>query len=114
MQELTERFSTRGQAKFHVARMVEMEKFKVAGAAPEAAAMVHEEAEREFSDYEEEHQIYHDAVAQIRRDLEDLGPKLQPVDRSFITNFVFGPNDIVVTVGQDGLVANTAKYALQL
>jgi len=36
------------------------------------------------------------------------------VDRGFVPNFVFGPNDIVVTVGQDGLVANTAKYALQL
>jgi hypothetical protein len=32
------------------------------------------------------------------------------VDRGFLTNFVFAPEDIIVTLGQDGLVANTLKY----
>src|SRR4051794_5266885 len=32
------------------------------------------------------------------------------VDRGDLSRYVFEPNDIVVTVGQDGLVANTAKY----
>ncbi|MEI9866324.1 MAG: hypothetical protein WDN00_17560 [Limisphaerales bacterium] len=32
------------------------------------------------------------------------------VDRSFLPNFVFAPEDTVVTLGQDGLVANTLKY----
>lgn len=36
--------------------------------------------------------------------------QLQIVDREFLSNFVFGPNDIIVTLGQDGLVANTLKY----
>jgi hypothetical protein len=34
------------------------------------------------------------------------------LDRQYLPNYVFGPDDIVLTVGQDGLVANTAKYAL--
>ena len=32
------------------------------------------------------------------------------MDRGFLPNFVFGPDDTVVTLGQDGLVANTLKY----
>jgi hypothetical protein len=32
------------------------------------------------------------------------------VDRDDLSRFLFGPEDIVITVGQDGLVANVAKY----
>jgi hypothetical protein len=32
------------------------------------------------------------------------------VDRGFLPNFVFAPDDTAVTLGQDGLVANTLKY----
>lgn len=32
------------------------------------------------------------------------------IERSDLDRFVFGPEDVVVVVGQDGLVANTAKY----
>lgn len=32
------------------------------------------------------------------------------VERADLPRFLFGPGDIVVVVGQDGLVANTAKY----
>jgi hypothetical protein len=32
------------------------------------------------------------------------------VDRSFVPTFLFTPKDVIVTLGQDGLVANTAKY----
>src|SRR2546426_11367378 len=36
--------------------------------------------------------------------------RVQVVDRAFLPNFVFAPDDTVVTLGQDGLVANTLKY----
>ena len=32
------------------------------------------------------------------------------IERSDLSRFVFGPEDVVVVVGQDGLVANVAKY----
>jgi hypothetical protein len=32
------------------------------------------------------------------------------LDRRYVPNFIFGPEDIVVAIGQDGLVANTLKY----
>jgi hypothetical protein len=36
----------------------------------------------------------------------------QMMDRSLVPTYTFGEHDLVVTLGQDGLVANVAKYAL--
>jgi hypothetical protein len=36
--------------------------------------------------------------------------RYQVIERNFLPNFVFGASDIVVALGQDGLVANTMKY----
>ena len=36
--------------------------------------------------------------------------RYQVIDRGFLPNFVFAADDIVVALGQDGLVANTMKY----
>jgi hypothetical protein len=64
---------------------------------------------QDFSDYEREDEHYVAAVRTAQQTLATLG-RVQPIDRSFLPNFVFGPNDIVVVLGQDGLVANTVKY----
>src|SRR5271155_4181233 len=86
LQELVERFNTREQAKFYIEHMG-----------------------LDFADYDAEHATYMAAVGRLRRELEGLA-KLQFVDRSFLPNFIFTEQDLVVTVGQDGLVVNTAKY----
>src|SRR5437868_5990700 len=111
---LKARYATKGQAEFHVKRAVLMERQRSAAAAgaPVDVQVLGALAEKEFHEYEEEQQLYDEALERLRRDLDDLGPKVQIVQRAFLPNFVFGPNDVVVTVGQDGLVANTAKYAL--
>lgn len=62
-----------------------------------------------FTDYEREDKNYKQGVQDIGSNLQDLG-RLQFVDRAFLPNYVFGPRDIVVAIGQDGLVANTLKY----
>lgn len=36
--------------------------------------------------------------------------KVQQIDREFLPNFLFPPDALVVTLGQDGMVVNTAKY----
>jgi NAD kinase len=63
----------------------------------------------DFTDYQREHDTY---LAQKRRAIETLEQwgRYQIVDRSFLPNFIFGPADIVVALGQDGLVANIMKY----
>jgi NAD kinase len=63
----------------------------------------------DFAEYEEEHRQYGDSLSLVRRALEELG-NIQVLDRKFLPNFIFAPGDIVVAVGQDGLVANTLKY----
>ena len=63
----------------------------------------------DFRDYECEDSSYQDAIAKAQQVLSELG-RVQIVQRSFLPNFVFGPEDIVVALGQDGLVANTLKY----
>ncbi|MBI5387412.1 MAG: sugar kinase [Verrucomicrobia bacterium] len=84
--ELKRRFSTRTQAKFYVSHLGQ-----------------------DFSDYEREDELYAHAVREAQQTLDSLG-RVQVIDRSFLPNFVFGPQDIVVVMGQDGLVANTVKY----
>jgi NAD kinase len=63
----------------------------------------------DFSDYQREHDVYQAERRQTVRTLEQWG-RYQIIDRSFLPNFIFSPSDIVVALGQDGLVANTMKY----
>jgi NAD kinase len=63
----------------------------------------------DFSDYLAEHRRYHDAVGKAESLLRDLG-RVQRLQRRYLANFIFGPEDTVVVLGQDGLVANTLKY----
>src|SRR5947208_13205064 len=86
LEELVERFNTREQAKFYIEHMG-----------------------LNFADYDQEHATYVAAVGRLRRELDGLA-KLQLIDRGFLPNFLFTPQDLVVTIGQDGLVVNAAKY----
>src|SRR5215472_7421301 len=86
LEELVERFNTREQAKFYIEHMG-----------------------LNFADYDGEHATYGAAVGRLRRELDGLA-KLQVIERGFLPNFIFTPQDLVVTIGQDGLVVNAAKY----
>jgi NAD kinase len=63
----------------------------------------------DFGDYETEHATYTSARETLIQTLEQRC-LVQAIDRTFLPSFLFGPQDIVVTLGQDGLVANTLKY----
>jgi NAD kinase len=63
----------------------------------------------DFSDYQREHDVYQQEQHRVLQTLEQWG-RYQVVERSFLPNFMFGPSDIVVALGQDGVVANTMKY----
>jgi NAD kinase len=63
----------------------------------------------DFDEYQAEHDQYGNSVQSVRRGIEELG-NIQDLDRKYLPNFIFAPDDIVVVVGQDGLVANTIKY----
>jgi NAD kinase len=63
----------------------------------------------DFSDYQREHEVYLEARHATVQAPEQWG-RYQIIERSFLPNFIFGPSDIVVALGQDGVVANTMKY----
>src|ERR1044071_7266730 len=84
--ELVIRFNTVSQARFYI-----------------------EHQGADFSDYQREDVTYHQALRAVQGTLARLA-RVQIVDRGFLPNFVFGPEDVVVTMGQDGVVANTLKY----
>ena len=86
---LRRRFNTARQAKFYV-----------------------EHLGGDFNDYTAEKDTYQAAIAEADAVLRPLG-LVQFIDRAFLPNFVFGPEDTVVVLGQDGLVANTLKYTGQ-
>lgn len=111
LQSLRRRYNTAGQAKFMLAQNAQREMLRAAPAA--SMDMLREVAEEAVVDFEREDDAYERAVESIRSELTDLLP-LQTVDREIVPTLLFGPHDIVVTVGQDGLVANTAKYAVGL
>jgi NAD kinase len=84
--ELVERFNTVGQARFYI-----------------------EHAGGDFGEYEREDAVYRGAVEATRRALpSDL--KAQLLDRGLVPTVLFTEKDLIVTLGQDGVVANTAKY----
>jgi len=84
--ELIERFNTLAQAKFYI-----------------------EHSGGDFAQYQAEDDAYRQSVETVRRAIE-VGLRVQAVDRNLVPTFTFLPRDLVVTLGQDGLVANVAKY----
>ena len=64
----------------------------------------------DFSDFEAEHEAYHESLTAVQNRLSKvLRNKL--IDRSFLPSYLFkGDIPLVIVVGQDGLVANSAKY----
>ena len=86
LEELIERFNTRDQARFYIEHM---------GAS--------------FEEYQDAHDTYQRALVTLKAALPD-GLRPQFIERGFLPTFLFGENDLVVTLGPDGLVVNTAKY----
>ncbi len=58
---------------------------------------------------EARHERFHAALARARAAVPGEWRQAQ-VRRADLDRFLFGPDDVVVAVGQDGLIANVAKY----
>ncbi len=86
LEELIQKYNTKSQAKFYIESMG-----------------------GNFEEYELAHKAYHESLARLKKSIP-YTINSQVVEREFLPNFLFGPNDLVVTIGQDGLVINTAKY----
>ncbi len=86
LEELIYRYNTEGQVKFYL-----------------------EHHGADYGAFRAEHDTYLSAVSLVTEALEGRG-RVQRIDRGFVSRFLFGPEDLVVCVGRDGLVANVLKY----
>lgn len=87
LEALIERFNTKAQAKFYIER-----------------------SGGRFEDYESEHNTFHSALTSLQTQLSKL-VKHKVVERAFLPSYIFSDKNLIVVIGQDGLVANTAKYS---
>ena len=88
LEELIARFNTKPQARFYI-----------------------ESAGGDFADYDAEDAAYRRALDEVEHGIRGIA-KVHVIDRGFLPNYLFADDELVVAVGQDGLVANTAKYSL--
>lgn len=65
--------------------------------------------DRTLDEVEQRHVAQHDAAQHVFAAIP-LDWRRGEVERDDLSRFVFGPEDVIVAVGQDGLVANVAKY----
>jgi NAD kinase len=87
LENLIERFNTKAQARFYI-----------------------ESLGGDFEDYEKENERFYQALGEVQMQLSSV-LKYKIIDRSFLPSFLFYPQHLIIVIGQDGLVANTAKYA---
>jgi NAD kinase len=86
LEQLIERFNTKAQARFYI-----------------------EHAGGDFEGYENEHEEFHKSLKFVSL-VASKHAKMKMIERKFLPNFLFSDKDVVVALGQDGLVANAAKY----
>ena len=87
LESLIEHFNTKAQAKFYIERLG-----------------------GNFEDYVLEHETFQSSLTSLQTQLSKV-IKHKTVERTFLPSFIFSEKNLIVVIGQDGLVANTAKYS---
>jgi NAD kinase len=86
LEQLIERFNSKAQAKFYI-----------------------EKADGDFTYYEIENDIFYESLLKVQKSISK-SLKYKVINRTFLSTYIFTEKDLIVVIGQDGLVANTAKY----
>lgn len=87
LENLIERFNTKAQAQFYIERLG-----------------------GNFDDYIQEHDRFYLSLNLVQKQLIKI-LKYKIVERVFLPSYIFSEKNVIVVIGQDGLVANTAKYS---
>lgn len=86
LERLVERYNTKMQARFYI-----------------------ESTGGNFDLFEKEHDNFYRCLEKVEQELS-FTLKYKIVAREYLPSFIFSENQMIVVIGQDGLVANTAKY----
>jgi hypothetical protein len=92
-----------------VHRDTDYEQLLARHATPGQARFFLETRGQHIEDVERQHHRFHETLRTARASLPDNW-RQATVRRDDLDRFLFGPEDVIVVVGQDGLVANVAKY----
>ena len=84
---LIERFNTKAQARFYI-----------------------ESLGGNFDEYLIEHERFEQSLHNVQTQLSRV-LKNKILLRSHVQNYIFSENNVIIVIGRDGLVANTAKYS---
>lgn len=90
LQQLKKKFNTVAQTKFYLDNMG-----------------------GDFEELEQEDNVMNLSIGQAQKKLRETS-KTKIITREYLPNYIFSDKDVVVVIGQDGLVANTAKYATNI
>lgn len=108
LEGLLARWATKGQVLYQM-RAAKVVQAARAGRLETAARLQQQPDDADFDVLENEDSSYRAAVKSLLKEL-DLGYPVQAIPRNLITTYDFSFSAAVVVLGQDGLVANTAKY----
>lgn len=86
LERLVERYNTKMQARFYI-----------------------ESSGGNFDLFEKEHDNFYRCLEKVEQELS-FTIKYKIVAREYLPAFIFSENQLIIVIGQDGLVANTAKY----
>lgn len=103
LQGLVQQWGTRGAARFRLKQAIAHQRSTQEDA--DSVTL----AEADFDQYESEDKRYERTLERLREELEVTYP-VTLLPRQYLVNFEFANAVVVIVVGPDGLVANTAKY----
>lgn len=90
-------------------RSTELEELLARHGTRQQAAFFLRSRDRTLDEAEERHAAQHAALTAVAAAIP-LDWRRGEIERDDLDRFVFGPEDVIIAVGQDGLVANVAKY----
>lgn len=95
-----------------VTRKTQLEELIEQHGTRDQAAFILERRGQSINDVLDAHHRYTHSLALLKSALPST-VRQQVIERRFLPNFLFGPHDLIMTLGQDGVVVNTAKYLQQ-
>lgn len=121
LEQITEQYNTVSQAAFSLKRQREnlevqdnfLSEETKKNVSSHRAKKKKDKGSGEFSDFSEEHQQYQNVLEAVQNKVSKH-LKIKVLENSFLPSFIFSEEDLIIVIGHDGLVANTAKYAKNL
>lgn len=87
LESLIERFNTKAQAQFYI-----------------------ESSGGDFQEYVDEHERFYQSFVEVQTKLSKV-IKNKVIEKEFVPSYIFSEKNLIIVIGQDGLVANVAKYS---